>query len=243
MEIREEDIMQIEAYLKDQISLEEARQQVEGFDEKLELYRQSLAAIETWSDKQLKEKLMASYQPAARRPLWASQTTRILSIAATIVVLLGLFFLLRPKPEGFDASRLFAASYEKPELPVSLVRGGNNADSLLREAAQLYELGRYEACLQATQELQADSLADQNDLYALSAYAAMQLGKWPDAAASLSKISNAYPAYNESRWYLALVALKLEDIETSRNELSYLQANSREFGKRAEQLLKNLPQK
>lgn len=237
MEILESDIVQIEAYLGDQISLEEARGLVENFDGKLELYQQAQGAIEQWGDDSLKASLKAGYAPASSRPLWPGRNLRILSVAAAIVILAGIFFWLRPKTEDFDADRYFAQYYAKPDAPTALVRGSNDRDSLLSLATDHYESGNYKACLETISTLEKT----EDDALALRAYSYMQLDNWEEAEASMLEISEAFPAFSEIKWYLALVSLKLDDIGKAREHLGYLKANSREYGPKAEELLEDLP--
>ncbi|MCI4669011.1 MAG: hypothetical protein MRZ79_12830 [Bacteroidia bacterium] len=242
MEILEEDIARIEAYLQEELSLEDAREQVVAFDAKLATYEQSRLAINAWSEQQLKEQLKKSYEPATVIPFWANRRFQLMAIAAGIALLLGIFLWPKGSSSSFSTEEYLAQNYKKPESPLSNVRGDNLLDSLRTLAHTYYESGRYEACISTVNELnKVSDIGDDNEVLALLGYTYMETKKWPLAETYLLQVSPSYPEYNKVQWNLVLVFLRLEELELAKETLVFLQAKSKEYKNKASDLLDELP--
>jgi len=162
-------------------------------------------------------------------------------IAASVAVLIGLvssFFLFNQTPSSDELYDDFFAPYSNVVAPV--VR---DQVSLSKKAAAFseYERGNYEEAIEQLSLLtKEDSLkSTTRDFYIANAY--LQLNQFEEAKKLLQQVVDQNKEWkDESTWYLALISLKMNNIDTSISYLKELQQNSDVFKSKVDSLLINL---
>lgn len=246
-----ERIEQIEQYLlgggtpQARAAFEAELQQDPALRGELESYRLLIEGIERAGARQFEQQL-AGWEARARAeeafPARESEGGgRIRSLnwmryaaAAAVLLLLGLFWVLRPQPAA-SPEALFAEHFS-PYEDILQQRGG--AQQALELAMQAYNAQQYAAAAP-----QLEALAD--SLPAAALYAGIsRLATGEPAAAEnlLLRARNANPLLAEvADWYLALAALRAGDLSRAKTRLQAIAAQSGAYRSReAAALLKSL---
>ncbi|MCW5516891.1 tetratricopeptide repeat protein [Muriicola sp. Z0-33] len=218
-----------------QVLLEEDAEFKEQFQFEKEV-RKVIVSKERSKLKSKLQELEEELEPpeAIRRFPW-----RPLSIAASIMVLIGLgWFML--KPDRTDLQGLYSSNYDIYPNTVFTITRGDSINTLERRAFVAYESGEFEKAINLFEELSVPDKKDYLDFYLGQSF--LQLEKTDKAAQSfLLAIKSNSEFVSESRWYLALTYLKMEDTIKAKLTLEEL-IEAGDFRKEAaEQLLSELP--
>lgn len=156
-------------------------------------------------------------------------------IAASIAVLIGFagaFFLWNLAPSKDTIYSSYFQPYNNVVAPI--VRDQANLSEKAKAFA-LYEQGSYRKAIDGFEVLSAkDSLSPATlNFYKANAY--MQLQEFEKAKSLLQMVVDEHKEWKaESLWYLALISLKLEDIDTAKSYLNRLQQSNENAFKKKE---------
>lgn len=134
----------------------------------------------------------------------------IISIAASLLIIVGAYFVLKPYASGEFNTNIYASYYEKPSLDIIDVQRSaaptKNSDQLILDA---YNSNDYEAFLSL---LESNPIEDpRTELFRGIAH--LEMDNWEEAKKifkSLSENENSKLA-GEAIWYEALTYTKLKD--------------------------------
>lgn len=161
----------------------------------------------------------------------------IYAIAAAVVVLLGLLFILRP--QSLDANTLYAAHFERPSNPFTLM--GGDTKSLQLQAFQAYEQSDFQEAISLYQQVLKDSPQNAQVLYLLGV-TYMEDDQPKKAIEIFDKVISEDKIYDEkAQWYKALAWLKANDSEKAKIQLlDIVNSEQHDYKKEAEALLRKI---
>lgn len=135
----------------------------------------------------------------------------ILSIAASVILLISVGWLGYENMFGSDYSNLYADNYSQyPNTVVNITRGEGGTETLERKAFIAYESGDLDAAINYFIQLQDDKNLDYLNFYLGQAY--LKHGKVEEALAYFkNSIAEEQNFKAESHWYIALAYLKKKD--------------------------------
>ena len=211
-----------------------------ALQQELSLQKTLRAGIKDKGNQLLKEKLKAIHKEEITQktdtpivPLY--RRLPFLAAAASIALLIAVYFFLRQPTPGNDA--LFAANYEPYQI--GLVQRGTQQEALT-QADQLYRAGSFD---QAAPVLESILEVDPNLPKVRMALAISYLEMNQDELAK-EQLNQIYdnPLYTDKvQWYLALIFIRNNQIDQAQSELEKLvQDQNSNYQSRANQLLNQL---
>ncbi|MEM6804378.1 MAG: tetratricopeptide repeat protein [Bacteroidota bacterium] len=238
-----EELARIEAYCSGKLSakeLEEFQAQYRDdpkFAEQVDLFAHAQDAIEALGQRELKAAFRQKYQEEHKvvRPRWSKGYL----LAAAVAVLLLIFFLYQNNSSSLSPRELYAeyGSFES----LSFERDANEADSLFLAANAYYNEQKFAEAIPILEDLLQDSSFQRKE------YALLHLGisrmrnqEEREANKSLEQILPQSSFYFQAQWNLALNYLKQAQAEEALPILQKLQQESRGYGKKAEEILRQL---
>ena len=237
----------IDRYLKGQLTEEE----LQSFEAEMELdadlrnevllQRDIKIGAEAYFDEELREKLAAveQQQQVSDRPgrRFFFKPWRPVGIAASVVLLLGLAYLILMPSNSGDPQALFASYYQPyPNIVNPIERSAANIQN---DGLSNYEQGNYQqAVMQFEEELKQFPQSDFRLFYQALAY--LEVGDNENALKNLAQINEPGEFYHPAQWYLALTYLKAENIDEAKNQLQVIADNPGDYQRRAIELLDKL---
>jgi len=213
-------------------------------DEKLAIavkeYRRILQGVKTYGLQQKLGRLMeetsllqneSNVTSSRRKSLW-------IYVAFAAILAGAIYFLIlakSPNTEAETAPQLYMAYYyPDPGLPT---RMGNNDDFDFDRGMVDYKLGAYKKAIEQWEDLSA---IDARVKYYLGA-AYLADNNVERATPFFEGLTKEDEFYDRSQWYLSLIALKKDDIDSSIEHLnSILQLKQSPYQERAQKLLNEL---
>lgn len=153
------------------------------------------------------------------------------AIAASVVFFLGLLvFLQNSNPEYND--------FNQHEIASFTVRNDSDESSIfLKEAQDFFNQKRYDLALKSFQKMLPLKNTEENLFYGITL---LETDNLDEAKAVFVEIENGTSIYHhKATWYLALLALKENDLASCKLYLKRLPKNADDYEK-AQKLLKNL---
>lgn len=144
-------------------------------------------------------------------------------VAASILILIGVAGIVYFNRSGPDLDKLYVQNYEVyPNTEVNITRGKNNA-SLGYRAFVAYERRGYAQAIDLFLELKKGEYPKYFDFYLAQSYLAT--GDFEKAIAEFDMVLQDNSFFvDESHWYAALSALKLENQAVAKKHLNFLVA-------------------
>lgn len=175
------------------------------------------------------------------RPMF-QRTTYIYAIAVTIVILIGLFGIIRLIVNSSENKyQGIFVQYYKPYQSDFAVRSDQIIVNNLNLAFQSYEDRDYKRAIELfTKVVEADeSLLI---AYFYKGISCMEINDFKTAVGSFSKVlkNDANPYYPQAQWYISLTFLKLSNPSLARQHLEWLLSNDRFYGSKAKEILLKL---
>lgn len=160
--------------------------------------------------------------------------------AASIALLVGLAsWLYLFNSPGLNTDELYAANFTPYDNVIHPIERGNQLEDLKTKAFTAYENMAYSEALELFKELNSKQNDSYIDFY--SAMVLMQLNKQEEAIPLLEKyIEKEGELKDRASWYLALAYLKLDDIASSKKQLSVLIKKNGFKAETAKELLEQL---
>jgi hypothetical protein len=239
-------IEQIEQYLNDEMPAQERKDfelQLATDDElrkDLELYN---SINNTMSASPNENKLRQTLQQMNEKYFVAGGVVKKasfkkwLAVAASLIFIIAIsfYFLLRSKP---SAEKLYAQYAQHEALNIQL--RGNAVDSLKEKAATAFNNKNYSTALPLLETCMQQEPADVQIQFS-TAICYLETAKYAAAEMLFLQIETGKSAYADAaKWYLALAALKQNDLVKCRSRLNNIPASSAYFVK-AKELLEKLP--
>ncbi|MEM6768327.1 MAG: hypothetical protein AAF655_25540 [Bacteroidota bacterium] len=154
---------------------------------------------------------------------------RWMSVAAGLVLLIGLSYIFWPKPNTSDLYGTYFDTYPNVYLPIT--RNQIGEDSLLSVAFFQYESGQFEKSSQSFL-LYTESTDAKDEVNFYHAMSLMQIGSLAQAKDILDSIDNPDFDYaDEVSWYRSLILLKNEQEEEAISALIELKNRGSSFKK------------
>jgi tetratricopeptide (TPR) repeat protein len=232
----------IEDYLGGTMTREEARafegdlQQNPRLAESYRDYKRAQAVIESRLEQGLRQK-MTAWEKEKRRPRWLRPLAITVSVAASLLLIFGLFqwFGKIPEPSG-SPQELALRFYEAPPAPERQM--GENL-AVWQRAVPDYEEGRYREFIEIIAPL--DTLSPQMKYYLAHSY--FQTGQYEASIPLFSELAGGNTLFNRrAAWYEVLARLAagqgLEAVENQLREMAEEENHPRH--RSALQLLKQL---
>lgn len=175
-----------------------------------------------------------------RERFWFSfKNNKMLPIAASLIVITLLSWLIFTLNKPIDTQKLYATYYAKyPNSYVPITRGTADSTTLYK-AFDAYEKNNFDLSIQLLKEVKKLQATEEINFYL--AQALIQENKTQEATVLLeglvSKKSNLAP---QSLWYLSLIYLKNNNIAKAKENLKTLERTGLYKKGEAQQLLKEL---
>ncbi|MEO1484686.1 MAG: tetratricopeptide repeat protein [Bacteroidota bacterium] len=150
-----------------------------------------------------------------------------LPIAATILFLLGAFWLYRfnSGPDG-----LYETYFDTYPNVIAPATRGSEPQNVLEEAYRNYDSGNFEAAaLEFEKHLENQANSDVSFYHAMALLNSGQLDEAKTILESLPKDDPDFAFADETQWYLALIYLKLENTEQTKGALLQLETEGNGF--------------
>ncbi|MEL6810845.1 MAG: hypothetical protein AAFP76_05875 [Bacteroidota bacterium] len=143
--------------------------------------------------------------------------------AALLLILLSLIPFIASKP---DAEQLYATYLDASKLPTIAVRG-NNEDSLLIRAQQLFERKDYEQSLTILENELENALKNRGAIYLYTGIAQMELDQFERAETTFDQLIDSDLMDNQrGYWYKALLYIKKNEMDKAESLLVEITQNS-----------------
>lgn len=198
-----------------------------------DLYRLIIAGIVEQGANGLKEKLKVREEFHRRS---RTNIKMYYKIAAAILLLLAAAFLILKWSYSPDPQSLYLAYYEPyPNIVDPLDRTSN---SEVFSAYQLYELGKYNETIEKLSAIPGKIITPPSLFYLGQAY--MATSEWEKALDCFQKIEDESSYYQTAQWHIALIFLKLNDIEQVEKQLGIIIDQKGDYQKQALALKKEL---
>lgn len=204
-------------------------------DEETYLFRKTLQKVHSKFVAEEEISYKSKVKPLMSRPY-------IYAIAAAIAIIIGIFGVLQLSTETSKTgnSGIFA-QYFKPYQNEYITRSDEVRVNNLYFALQAYENHDYaKAIVLFNKVIEADK--SQHMAYFYKGVSCIEMGNYNGAIESLNVILNNEnnPYYAQSKWYLALTYLKLNNPAIAKQHLDWLALNDRYYGTKAKEILKKL---
>lgn len=174
--------------------------------------------------KQLKKQLQEIEDEIPKSTKKTKTNWLLVASIALIFSIGGSFFFLNSTPTNEDLFAEYFSPYENVVAPI--VR--NQKEKTSKEIAfALYENGDYEEAIQNFKTLQKDTIIDSTTLDFYTANAHLQLGNIEKSKAFFQTIlENKNKNWEqETLWYLGLINIKQNDLDSAKNNFHQLQKN------------------
>lgn len=160
-------------------------------------------------------------------------------VAASIIILIGVAGISYLKLDSPNYDQLYVENYEAyPNTEFNITRGENNP-SREYQAFTAYESGNYKQAILLFSELKEGNASEYVDFYLAQSFLANE--NHEKALSIFEEIIQNQEAFSdESHWFAALAALKLNKKTTVQKHLSYLVSSGGYKSGQAQELLKNL---
>ena len=237
------DIALIEAYIDRDLSDE----QKENFQERLnnsEAFRREVILQETVVRSIYKEKRNAlkkelknwADQPEVKKRAKKQKRTPMIrlcvGIAASILAAISLFFM----QNQHNGAHLYASHYISYPSHANV---RSNINTTYEEAVNLYAIDDFTEAEKAFESLLAEEDNTSYRLYLANCY--MKNEKWDKAEQSLLQVVNSgAELVHEAKWFLSLVYIKKNDLNTSKTLLEEVSADHKIYSSSASDLLKEM---
>ncbi|HMJ70795.1 MAG TPA: hypothetical protein VK508_17960 [Cyclobacteriaceae bacterium] len=237
-----DDIELIDLFLEGKLSASEAgvvRKRIEEDKEFADLYQDLKYVIE--STKVAGREDLLGYLKAAE-PKDEQKSNNIVwywisGVAATIAIVLSLFFFIGKGPSANPNEDLVASYFSPyPNVIVPVVRGEREDSTARAKAFRDYELGNYESALRELTNIDTSTPDDQFYM----GVCALALKDYPAAVSHLKKYEGGESFATQTRWYLALAYLGTGNVDMSRKYLSELARMDNNYSAKASELMTKL---
>jgi len=244
--MKPETIETIEQYLNDEMSPQERKDfesrlaTDEELRKDLELYNSINTTMSASPNEDALRKTLEQMNKkyfAGGAPVRKIAFRKWLAVAASLIfiIAISLYFLLFNKP---SAEKLYAQYAQHEALNIQL--RGNAADSLKEKAATAFNKKDYSTALPLLETSLQQQPADAQIQFSL-AICYLETAKYNKAEKIFSQIEAGPSAYTDAaKWYLALTALKQNDLAKCRSRLNGIASSSAYYTK-AKELLEKLP--
>ena len=209
-----------------------------SFAEEVSLYNEIEKSIaQRISSKDEVKKLRKTLSKIANETTTAEQPTKVIKmrsytkwlVAASVALLVGLFMFQNDKPTYND--------YAKHRAMDVTVRG--NSNETLETIQKLFNDKNYELANTQLSRL-ADYYKDNAEIQLYYGITFLETDQYPMAKTTLEKIANGTSLYKyEANWYLALLALKQNDLDACKVYLERIPKDV-DLSKKVNSLLKKL---
>jgi len=209
-----------------------------SFAEEVSLYNEIEKSIaQRISSKDEVKKLRKTLSKIANETTTAEQPTKVIKmrsytkwlVAASVALLVGLFMFQNDKPTYDD--------YVKHRTMDVTVRG--NSNETLETIQKLFNDKNYELANTQLSRL-ADYYKDNAEIQLYYGITFLETDQYPMAKTTLEKIANGTSLYKyEANWYLALLALKQNDLDACKVYLERIPKDV-DLSKKVNSLLKKL---
>lgn len=241
--MKEQDIQLMDAYLSEELS-ENERVDFEHrlntdaeFRQEFELYREGYsylkARFEKESERQAVEKNIRQIGDRYFQSAPESKSSRIQlwkwGIAASVAVLIGLFFFVNTQPPVFSDYNDYApinltVRGQQPQLPI--------------EASDAFNQRNYKKAVTLLERLYTETGSAEYELYL--AISLTEINDFERADFHFKNlVSKASPYQNQALWHAALSQLKQENLQRCKALLEQISPTSEEYA-RAQKLIKKL---
>jgi len=244
--MKPEIIVTIEQYLNDEMSPHERKDfesrlaADEELRKDLELYNSINTTMSASPNEDALRKTLEQMNKkyfAGSAPVRKISLKKWLAVAASLVIIVatGLYFLLGNKP---SAEKLYALYAQHDALNIQL--RGDAADSIKEKAATAFNNKNYSTALPLLESSLQQQPADAPIQFSL-AICYLETAKYNEAEKIFLQMETGQSAYADAaKWYLALTALKQNDLVKCRSRLNSIASSSAYYTK-AKQLLEKLP--
>lgn len=212
-----------------------------AFAEKVGQWEQNLQEGKSQVEEaKIKQLFPGSATSSSAQPFKQSRTVKmpyLYAVAAAVVVLIGLIFILRP--QSTDANSLYAAHFERPVNPFTLM--GGDTKSLQLQAFQAYEQADFQEAISLYQQVLKDSPQNAQVQYLLGV-TYMEADGPEKAIEIFDKVISEDKVYDEkAQWYRALAWLKASSPEKAKEQLlEIVNSDQHDYKKEAEALLSKI---
>lgn len=173
-----------------------------------------------------------------RKPLF--QRSWVYAVAAAVIILIALPFMLRDSGEALTGEEVFAQHFEQMDMRMTV--RGEDSDSIKLKIQQLYKSNQYEASLPLLQQLaQQEPTNPTYNLYLAICYLGLNPPNSRDAIQLLVPLQDDFNFGQASQWYLALAYFlddKMEKGTTLAQKIAEQQGHS--YRTQASKLLESL---
>ena len=170
-----------------------------------------------------------------------SGTKKIIGIAASILVLLGLFWFWPSQDHIDKKAQIYTTHFELPQA--SHTRSSNlPGDSLFNVAMYAYEDRNFEKAVNSFSAIEnRESLSTGSDKMSLFyGISLSQIGNDSMAISTLAEISENSTFYPEAQWNIALLATKTEDYKLAERIFLMLESRGQFKSQESAEILKAL---
>lgn len=180
------------------------------FEQEYNFHLNLKKAIQNSERSVLKDKLKG-YEEGIHKKESKTSLRTLLSIAASVILFIGIGWFGYENMFGSDYSNLYADNYSQyPNTVVNITRGEGSNETLERKAFVAYESGDLDAAINYFIQLKDDKNLDYLNFYLAQAY--LKQGKQNDAITYFNNSINEEQNFKaESHWYIALAYLKMKD--------------------------------
>lgn len=214
MEMTEALMDQMDAYLEGTMTAAERQSFERELDnntelaEMLDAHRSTIFSIESVGVKADLQQIVAQNRVAKPTKVRSFNRT-VLSIAASLLVLVGAFFILKPGA-GSSAQKLYQAYYQTdPGLPTLM---GSTDNALFDDAMVDFKSGNYDVALEKFNDLAARDATNDTLLF-YQGVSALEIGDTEMALTFLSQIDQTQSTWAEkTEWTQAMIYLANDNV-------------------------------
>lgn len=208
------------------------------FKQQFEFEKNLKRAIKEKERNHLKTKVKAYEAQLKHKSTPEKSNFKIWSIAASIVLLLGLGWFGYDNYFKLDYNELYSENFQQYPNTIYTITRGDTDDSAERQAFVAYETGNYQTAIDNFDKL---DLSKKNYINFYKAQSYLNLGETDKAQTLFKTVINTNKQFvAESHWYLALIAIKDKD---KTNAIAYLEKLTTNYSfnkEKAETLLDKL---
>ena len=163
-----------------------------------------------------------------------------LSLAASVLILVGFFFTWQQLGDRNHPDKIFAANYERP-LP-SMTRSNDETAMAWSQAVEAYQTKDFTNALEhllQIQKKQSDPV-DSGQLQLLIGVSQLELQEYKLAKEAFNQIPKESSYFDEGQWLLALVSIKSNNLEQAKQQLRNIYDRGKYKSREAQSILKQL---
>lgn len=245
----QENIDLIEKYLEGTLDeehkreVEEAKENDKAFAEQLNAYKFLMDGIRYSGRKELHQKMKEWDSELIDIP---EKDTKVISIrnfkwyyiAASFILFMAAGIVIYTNLDsGYEG---LVADYYKPYDYIPNIQRGEKADeNPMTSICLFYERSDYQATIQAIEDLDQDRRTPDLDMLLASSYQA--IGNYEEAIKLYRELAEGNSKFDrDSKWYLALCYLSINDPDQARSILEKLKDLNSYYGPKAQNLLEDL---